>query len=155
MLLRNLVSCGLLVGSCLICNPIAAEDSGPDFAAIGQLNEAYATAFNQQDAKAIASLFTADGDYSILTGDLLMGRPQIAAGHAAFFKNNPGAKIDGKQLTRRHLRDDVVVATGRWKVENGPSDYPSSGAWSTVVVKDDGKWKYGVMRITAVATPSR
>jgi len=48
----------------------------------------------------------------------------------------------------------VLLATGKWTVKNGPREFPSSGRWSTVVVRQDGKWQYEAMRLMVPATPS-
>jgi uncharacterized protein (TIGR02246 family) len=148
----TLLICGALalVGGGLF----ADEKSEADLFKIGELNEAYVTAFNSHDLKKVASVFTADGDFTLLTGDTLSGREQVAGGHASFFKNNPNAQISGKQLTRRLVQDDVLLATGVWQVKNGPQEYAASGMWSTVVVKRKGQWKYEAMRLMVPATPT-
>jgi hypothetical protein len=64
--------------------------------------------------------------------------------------------VEGQQLTYRQVRPTLVLASGRWKVTNGPSEYPSSGLWFTVVAKRGAKWRYEAMRlmIPVVATES-
>jgi uncharacterized protein (TIGR02246 family) len=114
---------------------------------VGNLNEAYVAAFNAQQHKKLAALFASRSDFTLLTGLTVHGRAQTVMAHAAFFKNNPGAKIEGKQLTYRLIRPGVVLASGNWKVTGGPSEYPSSGQWYTVVVNKDGKWRYEAMRL--------
>ena len=146
----------LLIGGVLVLlsgSVFADEQSTSDLVKVGELNEAYVVAFNAQDAAKIASLFTADGDFTVLTGHLLSGREQVAGGHVSFFKNNPQAKISGKQLTQRFIRPGVLLATGKWKVENGPQEFSSTGLWSTVVVKKDGNWQYEAMRLMVPETP--
>jgi uncharacterized protein (TIGR02246 family) len=147
----------LLVGGALVLlsgRVFGDEQTASDLVKIGELNESYVVAFNAQDAAKIASLFTANGDFTILTGDALSGREQVAGGHVSFFKNNPKAKISGQQLTARFIRPDVLLATGKWKVENGPREFSPTGLWATVVVKKDGKWQYEAMRLMVPATPS-
>jgi uncharacterized protein (TIGR02246 family) len=133
---------------------LADEKPEADLVKIGDLNEAYVTAFNEKDAQDLAPLFTDDADFTLLTGDTLSGREQVLGGHLSFFNNNPDAKVSGKQQTHRFVRPNVVLATGTWKVENGPKEYASSGVWSTVVVKQRGQWKYTAMRLMVPATPS-
>ena len=147
----------MLIGGALVLlsgSVVADEQSTSDLVKVGELNEAYVVAFNAQDAAKIASLFSADGDFTILTGDGLSGREQIAGGHVSFFKNNPQAKISGKQVTARFIRPDVLLATGQWKVENGPREFSSTGLWATVVVKNDGKWQYEAMRLMVPSSAS-
>ncbi len=61
---------------------------------IGELNEAYVTAFNSQSAEKVAACFGKSGDYTLLTGDTINGRKMIQAAHQSFFKNNPNAKVN-------------------------------------------------------------
>jgi uncharacterized protein (TIGR02246 family) len=128
-------------------------DEAADAEAIGELNERYVRAFNERQAEKVADCFSKDGDYGILTGMILSKRPAIVQGHASFFGNNPKAKLSGKQLQRRFIRPDVVVAHGEWQVENGPEGYPHRGLWDSVVVKVDGRWSYDSIRIYAPVRP--
>jgi uncharacterized protein (TIGR02246 family) len=132
--------------------PMGAADEKADGDALSQLNEAYVTAFNRQDATAVANAFTEDGDMLILTGDILRGREAMKAGHASFFKNNPKAKIAGKQHQRRFLTPDVVVAQGEWTVMGGPAEFPGKGLWTAVQVKKAGTWKYASLTLVVPVT---
>lgn len=140
---------------CLMLVGVAHADENADlqFEKIGELNEAYVVAFNAKEVSKIGALFTEDGEFTVLTGDLLSGRELVSAGHLSFFQNNPEAEISGQQLTRRFIRPDVVVATGKWSVKDGPTEFSSAGIWSTVVVKKDGKWRYEAMRLMVPETP--
>ena len=120
---------------------------------IGELNEAYVTAFNSQQADKLAQLFSADADFTLLTGQTISGRQEIAAAHKSFFKNNPEAKVRGQQQTVRLAGKKFVIATGKWSVTNGPKEYPSAGLWSTVVGNEKGQWRYEVMRLMIPAKP--
>ena len=133
---------------CCFVGVVNAEDKPTKaMVGVGELNEAYVTAFNDQNAKEVAACFSESGDLTLLTGGQINGHEQIQAAHASFFKNNPNAKIEGKQETYRLIRPGIVLASGTWKVTGGPSEYPSSGQWFTVVVKQDGKWHYEAMRL--------
>jgi hypothetical protein len=48
---------------------------------IGELNEAYVTAFNAQFAEKVAACFGKSGDYTLLTGDTISGREMVQAAH--------------------------------------------------------------------------
>ncbi len=128
---------------------VGAEDdkTTPEMIAVGELNEAYVAAFNSADLDKLSECLTAKCDFTLLTGATVSGRKQVAAAHASFFKNNPGAKIEGKQLTYRTIRPKIVLASGTWKVTGGPSEYPSSGTWYTVVVQKNDRWQYEAMRL--------
>jgi uncharacterized protein (TIGR02246 family) len=137
-----------LVSCCFLFDPaVAQETTGGDAAAIGNLNEAYVVAFNGGDAKKLAQCFSAESEYTLLTGDTVSGRPNVARAHESFFQHNPNAKIEGQQLAYRQIRPTLVLASGKWKVTSGPSEYPSSGLWYTVVAKRGDKWRYEAMRL--------
>ncbi len=129
---------------------VGAQDKAAT-AEIGELNEAYVTAFNARSAEKVAACFGKSGDYTLLTGDTINGRKMIQAAHQSFFKNNPNAKVNGKQVSYRQVRPGIVLATGVWEVTDGPSTYPSSGIWFTVVVKQKGKWHYQAIRLMVPA----
>ena len=135
--------------SLLVLCPLAFGDDKTKtaFAEIGELNEAYVTAFNGQDAKKVAACFSPNADYTLLTGDTVRGRDMLAKAHASFFKNNPQAKVKGKQEAIRLVRPSVALAEGTWEVTGGPSEYPSSGTWYTVVAKKGKRWHYEAMRL--------
>jgi uncharacterized protein (TIGR02246 family) len=146
-----IVIVGLLLGSHFSSGSAGAEDNQqqvtPEMTAVGELNEAYVTAFNSADVDKLSACLTAKCDFTLLTGATVSGRKQVAAAHAAFFQNNPGAKIEGKQLTYRTIRPKIVLASGTWKVTGGPAGYPPSGNWYTVVVQKEGRWQYEAMRL--------
>ena len=133
---------------------LAADDESEARVQIGQLNEAYVTAFNHRDAEKVGTLFGADGDFTLLTGDTIGGRASITAAHASFFTNNPQAQISGEQATCRFLRPGIAIATGKWEVKQGPSEYSSTGVWATVLKRTHGTWKYEAMRLTVPERPS-
>lgn len=140
-----------LVGTDLL-GADAESDAGVQ---IGELNEAYVTAFNHRDAAKVGALFGADGDFTLLTGDTIGGRGSITAAHASFFDSNPQAKISGEQTSCRFLRPDIAIATGKWEVKHGPSEYSSTGVWATVLKRTDGTWRYEAMRLMIPEKPSR
>ncbi len=142
------LSCVVVLCCVFVQGVVSAEDKTTKaMVDVGELNEAYVTAFNDQNTKDIAACFSESADFTLLTGGDVQGREQIRAAHDSFFKNNPNAKIEGKQETYRLIRSGIVLAAGTWKVTAGPSEYPSSGQWFTVVVKQDGKWHYEAMRL--------
>jgi uncharacterized protein (TIGR02246 family) len=145
----------ILGGVMLLAVPLVAEEGGSqDQDKIGQLNEAYVSAFNSREPQKIAALFTADGEFTLLTGDLLSGRQQVAQGHASFFQNYPRATVSGKQLTVRRVAPGVFIATGNWNVKNGPTAYAAAGRWSTVIANKTGQWQYEAMRLMVPAKPN-
>ncbi len=144
-----------LVMVCLVggLRAAAAADEETTTIRIGELNQAYVSAFNAQDADEVAACFRNAGDYTLLTGDTVSGRRSIRAAHESFFENNPNAKVTGEQVHYRQVLPGVVLASGVWEVSDGPAVYPSKGLWFTVIVKRDDQWRYEAMRLVIPAEP--
>ncbi len=77
--------------------PAGAAEPKPnvkgDAAAIRATAEAFTKAFDRQDAKVIASLWTADGSLADERGEIFKGRKAIEDQYAAFFQAYPGTKM--------------------------------------------------------------
>ena len=128
--------------------PVVPADEARHIEQLGELNESYVQAFNSHDAVAIGKLFVADGDYMLVTGDLLTGTEAVVAGHASFFNNNPRVKLEGKVLKRKFLTPDLVLSHGQWKATGGPPGVPNEGTWTAIQVHADGQWRYETIRVS-------
>src|SRR4051812_18219429 len=71
----------------------ARQEGGEDEKAIRATAEAFTQAFNRGDAKAVAALWNADGEYVDEDGSRFQGREAIQTEYAAFFKDHAKAKI--------------------------------------------------------------
>ena len=128
--------------------PVVPADEARHIEQLGELNESYVQAFNGHDPAAIGKLFVADGDYMLVTGDLLEGTEAIVAGHASFFSNNAKVKLEGKVLKRKFLKPDLVLSHGQWKATGGPAEVPNEGTWTAIQVHADGQWRYETIRVS-------
>src|SRR6516162_7117007 len=63
-------------------------------AAIRKASQAFARAFEQGDAKALADLFTAEGEYVDDSGKPLRGRDALAKAYATFFAKRSQLKAE-------------------------------------------------------------
>src|ERR1043166_1009793 len=70
------------------------KDETNDHAAIRKASADFAQAFDKGDAKAVASSWTAQGEYHDETGEIIRGRADIEKAFADFFKEKPKAKIE-------------------------------------------------------------
>src|SRR5262245_6392826 len=68
--------------------------SDADREAIQKSARDFAEAFNKGDAKAVAALWTENGECREANGPTFVGRAAIEKSYAEFFKANPGAKIE-------------------------------------------------------------
>ena len=137
-----------LVIACLIllCAGVCRVTKADDTDAIRESSAAFAAAFDKGDAKAIAEMWTAEGELIDAAGKVHRGQPAIEAVYAEFFKTHPNEKIDVAVDSIRLLSDDAAIEEGRASLaglETGASNY------SAIHVKSDGKWKMAVVRESA------
>lgn len=139
---------------------IVAQDSAADakqtddLRALRQTAAAFTAAFNKADAKAVAALWTADGELIDDTGRRLTGRSEIEKAYAELFANSAGAKIQIIVDSLRLLSPDAAIEDGRAILEPAPAGPPSITKYTVVHVKHDGQWLMSTARETRVETPS-
>jgi uncharacterized protein (TIGR02246 family) len=134
--------------------PAAPPDSSPELNAVRATSKAFVKAFNKGDAKAVAALWTKDGDYTDDSGHTFAGREAIEKGYAKFFAENPKARIRVVVDNLRLLSDTAAIEDGRAIEDPLPPGPPAIGKYMAVHVKVDGKWLMSTVRETRVETPS-
>jgi uncharacterized protein (TIGR02246 family) len=106
----------------------------------------FETAFNAQDATAIASQFTENAEAVDEDGNILEGRDEIAARFEALFKDYPKARIDVELTSLRKLSPDVAVEDGYSTTTLDPEEPGSRSPYTVVHVKRDGQWRIASVR---------
>lgn len=115
-------------------------DPSADEAAIRETAAAYVEAFNRQDAKALADLWSPDAVYlNRQTGEQVVGRAAIAEQFTAQFKEQPEAKLEVSVASIQFISPNVAVEHGTAKFL-APNAEPEEIEYSAVDVKRDGKW---------------
>jgi uncharacterized protein (TIGR02246 family) len=141
----TLVLAGAVLAAGLTARPAPGQppksDTAGDEAAVRQSARDFAEAFNKGDAKAVAALFTANGECREADGDTFVGREEIEKGYAAFFKANPGTKIEVLVQSVRFPAKDLAVEEGLVRQSRGPKDLPSSTRYVAVHSREGGQWK--------------
>jgi len=122
--------------------------------AVEALDRAYEAAFAKGDAKAVASLFSEDAEFTADDGRAVSGRAAIEAMSKASFQSNKGATLAIDSGTVRLLAPGVAVQKGSSSVTSKDGEI-SSALFTAVLVEKDGKWKYSQVIETpqAVVTP--
>ena len=146
--------CSSWLGHCIGQDAAKLADTGSELAAIRAGSQAFAAAFNKKDAKALAALWTQEGDYVDDAGTRLVGREAIENSYAAYFAANPQAQIRIVIDSLRQLSDSAAIEDGRAFVDppfSGPAGY---GKYTAVHVKVGDKWLMSTVRDTRVDTPS-
>jgi uncharacterized protein (TIGR02246 family) len=122
--------------------------------AIRRSSREFVEAFNKGNAKAIAALWTEDGDYIDESGRRLAGRDAIEKEYARFFKENPETKIRIVIDSLRLLSDDAAIEDGRAMLDPAPAGAPASSKYTAVHVRSDSQWLMSTVRDSRIEAPS-
>jgi uncharacterized protein (TIGR02246 family) len=136
----------------------AASAPGPahpqDEKAIRLAEEAFAKAYNAGDAKAIASLFVADGEIVSDEGQSTQGREEIAEVFAGIFKEHPKTHMDLAIGSIRFIGPEMAVEDGVATVTQGPDEPAQRSPYTVVHARRDGKWLTASARDLPDDTPT-
>jgi uncharacterized protein (TIGR02246 family) len=109
-------------------------------------NEAFAQAFLKGDAKAIAELFTEDGEAVAPEGETVQGRGAIEEHYAARFAEGPGSKIVTTTDAIKFLAPGVARESGHTQVTPSDGGTSVNGRYTAIHVKRDGRWLLASVR---------
>ncbi len=159
-----LVACGVVIaeGSTLFAQTSdTAQPAGrPQQSGASELDAirhaalSFAETFNRGDAKAIAELWTTDGEYVDDTGRTYDGREAIEKGYADFFAANPKAKLRLVVESVRLLGDAAALEYGQAILEPSSGGVSTSSQYSVVHIKVEGRWLMASVRDTHVDSGS-
>jgi uncharacterized protein (TIGR02246 family) len=148
---RVLLAFALLAGIGFTIAQIGAQNAaqnagggapnGADRAAIMKSARSFADAFNKGDAKAIAALWTENGESREAGGKTYLGRAAIEKAYADNFKSNRGAKIEVLVKSIRFPAKDLAVEEGLLRLSRGPKDLPATTSYVAVHIREAGQWK--------------
>ena len=124
----------------------ADEDRAADRAAVRAALDAFCAAFQKGDGKAVAALWTAEGEYVGDDGTRIRGHAALAKDYAEFFKKNPGNKLEVEVETMRFLSRDNAVVEGHFKLHMGKAKELVVSRCSFLYAREDGKWLIAVAR---------
>lgn len=149
-----------LVG-CFVCTALlvsgASVANGQDEATVpDQIRNsaaAFKKAFDKHNAKALAKMWTEDGEYVNENGRRFSGRDAIKDEYAAFFAANPAAKIELSIDSIRVLNDSTVLEEGRATVTPA-SGAPAGSRYTAIHVKVDDGWQMASVRDEKITIPS-
>jgi len=111
-----------------------------DESMIRQNAEAYAKAYNDRDAKTLASMWSPDAVYSDpSTGDSAVGREEIEKLFADVLAGLGEAKLAVEVESVEFLSPNVAIERGIARLVQ-PNQEPTETYYAAVQVKRDGKW---------------
>lgn len=131
-----------------------SKGDAADKEAIAQSAEAFLSAFNKGDAKALAAFWTPDGDYTDQSGRHLKGREVVEKAFQSFFAENKGLTLRIESESLRFVTPEVAIEDGTSFVLHPEGLPPSRARYTIVHVKKDGKWFLSSVRDAPFVPPS-
>jgi uncharacterized protein (TIGR02246 family) len=136
--------------------PAAAQTQPADERAIKALVAAYVEARDARDGPRLESLFTADADQLVTTGEWRKGRENVVKGGLASSQANPGARQITIEVVR-FVAPDVALADGRYEIA-GDAGAAARKMRTTFVItraSASGEWRIAAIRNMAPTDPAR
>jgi uncharacterized protein (TIGR02246 family) len=124
----------------LLAPAVCTANQAEDEAAIRKSDDAYVEAYNKQDAKSLAALWSPEAVYvDPETGEEAVGREEIEKEFAETFEGVKDAKLEIKVEGIKFLSPNVAVESGTARIIR-PKEEPDESTYSALFVKRDGKW---------------
>jgi len=135
---------------------MAAGQNPPadDLSAIRESSKAFVAAFDKGDAKAVAALWTEDGEFTDDAGRVFSGRAAIEKEYAAFFAEHPGVKLKLTIDALKKVSADTAIEDGRAALDPAPPGPPAVSKYMAIHVRVSGQWLMSTVRDTRIETPS-
>ncbi|MFO0800915.1 MAG: SgcJ/EcaC family oxidoreductase [Gemmataceae bacterium] len=134
------------VAASAVAQPPAAPAERPtDQSGVTAAVAALAASFGRGDAKAVAALFTAEGEYTGDDGTSVRGRVALEKDYAEFFAKSPGAKVEVDVDAVRFPSRDTAVVDAHFKVRRAKGELVVSRG-SILYAREDGKWLVAILR---------
>lgn len=125
-----------------------------DEAAVKQMIDDYASAFNSKNLDAAIGFWSNDAVHvDRETNERTEGRDAIKADLATSFEQRPDSKIFGRITSLRFVKPDVVSVEGE-VTASSPSENPSQTLFSAILVEEGGKWLINTIEESPVPVPS-
>lgn len=129
-------------------------DHAEDEAAIRASAAEFIKAFAAGDAKTIAAQWSESGTLADEQGQVYKGRKAIEDEYIAFFKREPGAKIEVSVTSVEFPAPNVAIEDGVARVIAKHGEPPVASRYTAVHARDDGKWRIVSVRESAIDLPS-
>ena len=123
-----------------------AADRSADEAAIRANIDQFVKAYNAGDAKAVAALFTTDGQIVDKDGNESKGYEAIAKTFGELFRDMPKKKLEVFVESIRFIGADLAMEVGTTRETPEPGKPAEYDRYTVLHVKRDGKWQMALAR---------
>lgn len=117
-----------------------------DEAAIRKAAAEFVKVVEKGDARAVAAVWTEDGEYIGGDGTVVRGRAAIETAYAAAFAKKTNVKVEITIESIRFPSKDTAIEEGYAKSYKGDAESPTSTRYSVLHVREGGKWLMAVLR---------
>ncbi|HZT39310.1 MAG TPA: SgcJ/EcaC family oxidoreductase [Bryobacteraceae bacterium] len=133
---------------------LGQSESRPDEAAIRAIVQRYVDARERRDPKAVETLFTADADQLVSSGEWRKGRDEVVRGAMASSQRTGGTRsIDVESI--RMITPDVAIVDGRYNL-TGLASGQTRRMWTTLILKRTSQgWRIAAIRNMLPAPPAQ
>lgn len=107
---------------------------------------AFAKAYNDHNARAVAELFALKAEIIDESGELTRGREAIEQAFAAVFKEHPKVEVQCEIESIRILTPNIGVEEGLVRSKQAPDEPESVSSYVAVHVRVEGKWLVASVR---------
>jgi uncharacterized protein (TIGR02246 family) len=142
-----------LVGQTTACVPsptaAAAKASGDrpkDRESVQKAINTFAAAFQKGDAKAVSTLWTAEGEYVSGDGVSFRGHAELEKAYSEFFTKSPDNALEVEVETIRFLSRDTAVVDGYFKRYVGKTKELITSRCSLLYTREEGNWLIAIAR---------
>ena len=143
-----------LLALCLLlpaAAPALAQARSTDEAAIRKSVAAFESAINRRDGRAIAGLFTREGDVVFFDSPRFVGRDSIAKGHNEAIGSWPSTRRFSLEVTNiRFLGSDLALVETLARFSEGEM---TSNRGTILMGRRDGKWLWEALRVYPAQRP--
>jgi uncharacterized protein (TIGR02246 family) len=117
-----------------------------DEKAIRHAADAFAKAYNAEDAKTIAAMFDPDGEIVNEAGEFIRGRDDIERTFADIFKRNPKSQMQIDVESIRFIGPATAIEDGMTSVTHSTGLKTERNRYTVVHIKQDGVWRMASAR---------
>jgi uncharacterized protein (TIGR02246 family) len=145
---------GIALAAVLLASSSFAQTATGDDAAIRDVVKRYSDARNANDAKTLESLFVADADQLVSSGEWRRGRDAVVKGSLASSATSSGRRTFTIE-TVRLLAPTVAIVDSRYEIGGTGGAAPRSMWAAWLLVKTADGWRIGAIRNMLPAPPAR
>ena len=124
----------------------APENRESDAAAVKKALEDFAAAFKRGDGKAVAEMWSAEGEYTRDDGVTLTGRAALEKAYTEFFAKNPDNALEVDVDSIRFPSRDTAVVEGHFKLHKGKKKELVVSRCSFLYARENGNWRVAIAR---------